>query len=147
MIVYFPKPKLCELAAAFAADPLNPPPYPPWSNVCEEAAAFAAELLSPPPKPPWLNDWVWAPALAADPLNSPPPNPGKPPSMLNVWAEAAAFEELASNPEEKKIKLTARYFLIISSLIIPPNPNWATGAAQTVAINKHRILTLFMMQV
>jgi hypothetical protein len=52
MIVYFPKPKLCELAAAFAADPLNPPPYPPWSNVCEEAAAFAAELLSPPPKPP-----------------------------------------------------------------------------------------------
>lgn len=34
--------KLWLLAAAFDADPENPPPSPPALNVCEDAPAFAA---------------------------------------------------------------------------------------------------------
>ena len=44
----------CELAAALAADPENPPNGPPALNDCDPAAAFEAEPPNPPNGPPAL---------------------------------------------------------------------------------------------
>ncbi|CRK89156.1 CLUMA_CG002917, isoform A [Clunio marinus] len=60
--------------------PWNPPNPPPWLKVCDEAAALAAEPEAPNPPPyglkppPWLKDCELAAAFEADPPN-PPPNP------------------------------------------------------------------------